>query len=275
MDYVRRWGIPYCSVWIRTTLTLIWLGFTIGCAVNPVTGHRELSLLSTADEIEMGERSYVPLQQMNGGQYQVDPKIAKYVSAVGQRVAQHSDRALPYEFVVVNDSTPNAWALPGGKIAIHRGLLVELENEAELAAILAHEIVHAAAKHGANQMQNELLFGAAGLGVAYSVDDKKHARAIVAATDIGLHLADRKFSRDDERLADRHGMKYMYLAGYDTSAAVSLQEKFVAMKQGRESNWLTGLFATHPPSQERVEHNRATSLEYPPGGDLGRAHFRA
>ena len=257
------------------TLILGWLALSIGCAVNPVTGHRELSLISTSDEIAMGQRDYGPLQQLSGGQYQVDQGIADYVSAVGQRVARYSDRALPYEFVVVNDSTMNAWALPGGKIAINRGLLVELENEAELAAILGHEIVHAAAKHSAKQIQRDLLFGTAGLGVAHAVDDKKHAREIVAVTNVGLHLTGRKFDRDDERLADHHGMKYMYLAGYDTSAAVSLQEKFVAMKQGRRSDWLTGLFATHPPSQERVEQNRATLLEFPPGGDLGEAHFRA
>lgn len=256
-------------------LNLMWLALVFGCAVNPVTGHRELSLLSTADEISMGQRQYGAIQQLSGGEYRVDPGVAKYVAVVGQRVARHSDRALPYEFVVVNDSTPNAWALPGGKIGIHRGLLVELENEAELAAVLGHEIVHAAAKHSANQIQRDVLLGLTGLGIAYAVDDHEHAREIVAATNVGLHLAGRKFDRNQERLADHHGMKYMHLAGYDTSAAVSLQEKFVAMKHGRRSDWLTGLFATHPPSQERVKHNRAALLEFPPGGDLGEAHFRA
>ncbi len=223
----------------------------------------------------MGERGYVPLQQSRGGTYHVDEKVSEYVSVVGQRVARYSDRSLPYEFVVVNDSTPNAWSLPGGKIGIHRGLLVELENEAELAAILGHEIVHAAAKHSAHAKQRELLLGLASLGVAFAVDDNEHARAIVATTNAGLQLASLKFDRDQERDSDYYGMKYMYLAGYDTSAAVSLQQKFVAMAQGRRSDWLHGLFATHPPSRERVENNRATLQEFPPGGDLGVAHFRA
>ena len=87
---------------------------------------------------------------MQGGAYVVDPELNRYVREVGARLARASDRALPYEFVVLNNSTPNAWALPGGKIAVNRGLLVELDNEAELAAVLGHEIVHAAARHGAN-----------------------------------------------------------------------------------------------------------------------------
>ena len=259
----------------------VWTGLLLcvvaaaGCAVNPVTGKRELSLLSTADEISIGQSQYRPLQQMGGGRYEVDPAVAEYVASVGQRVAAVSDRDLPYEFVVVNDGTPNAWALPGGKIGIHRGILVELENEAELAAILGHEVVHAAAKHGAHGFQRQLLFGLAAFGVALAADDSKHARQIVGATNIGFHLAGQKFGRDQERMSDYHGMKYMHWAGYDTSAAVTLQEKFVALSEGRDSGWLEGLFASHPPSPERVANNRAALAEFPPGGEVGEARYRA
>ena len=253
------------------------VGFVLaaGCAVNPVTGQRELSLLTTADEIAIGQDQYRPLQQASGGEYKVDPDVAEYVASVGERVAAVSDRALPYEFVVVNDGTPNAWALPGGKIGIHRGLLVELENEAELAAVLGHEVVHAAAKHSANQMQRNLLFGLAGMGVALATADSKHARTIVGATQVGLGLAGRKYGRDDERESDYYGMKYMHAAGYDTSSSVTLQEKFVALSKGRQSSWLEGLLASHPPSPERVANNRAALAEFPPGGDVGAGRYRA
>ena len=263
---------PRCA--LRGTPLLLLFLLAAGCAVNPVTGQRELTLLSTEDEISIGQSQYRPLQQMGGGQYHVDPGVTEYVASVGRRVAAFSDRDLPYEFVVVNDGTPNAWALPGGKIGIHRGLLVELENEAELAAVLSHEVVHAAAKHGANRIQRQLLFGLAGLGVGLAVDDSKHARAIVGATSIGLHLAGQKFGRDQERLSDYHGMKYMHGAGYDTSAAVTLQQKFVALAEGRNRSWLLGLFASHPPSPERVANNRAALAEFPPGGELGEARYR-
>ena len=121
-----------------------------GCAVNPVTGKKELALYSTEDEIAIGREHYFTAQQSSGGLYKVDTALTGYVARVGRRIAAVSDRPLPYEFVVLNDSSPNAWALPGGKIGINRGLLVELDNEAELAAVLGHEIVHAAARHGAH-----------------------------------------------------------------------------------------------------------------------------
>ncbi|MCZ6584585.1 MAG: M48 family metalloprotease, partial [Gammaproteobacteria bacterium] len=127
------------------------------CSVNPVTGERQLTLISTAEQIAIGEAQYFPSRQMQGGDLVIDPGLNAYVAGVGHRLASHSDLALPYEFVVLNSSVPNAWALPGGKIAVNRGLLLELDSEAELAAVLGHEIVHAAAGHGAQAMQRGLI----------------------------------------------------------------------------------------------------------------------
>ena len=110
-------------------------------------------MVSEAQEIQIGEQQYGPGRQSQGGDYVTDPKVTEYVRQVGNRLAAAADRKLPYEFVVVNDGSLNAWALPGGKIAVNRGLLVELNNEAELAAVVGHEIVHAAARHGAQQME--------------------------------------------------------------------------------------------------------------------------
>ena len=112
------------------------------CGINPVTGDRELSLISQAQEINIGKENYVPSQQSQGGPYDADAKLTAYVKSVGMKLVQVSDRPnLPYDFVVLNNPVPNAWALPGGKIAVNRGLLTELHNEAELAAVLGHEIV--------------------------------------------------------------------------------------------------------------------------------------
>ena len=138
-------------------LAALALTVTGGCVINPVTGDRELALVSADQEIAIGEQQYAPSQQMQGGDYALDPELTSYVVGVGQKLAAVSDRDLPYEFVVLNSSVPNAWALPGGKIAVNRGLLTELNSEAELAAVLGHEIVHAAARHGALAMQRGLL----------------------------------------------------------------------------------------------------------------------
>ncbi len=254
-----------------TVVSVVFSGLLVvaGCSDNPVTGERELSLFSTAAEIDIGKRYYRPLQQSGNGLYTVDPALTDYVNGVGQRVAAVSDRSLPYEFVVLNTSTPNAWALPGGKIAITRGLLVELENEAELAAVLGHEVVHAAARHGTHSLQRGILGQLILLAAAGAVSDPDDADVLLGAGGVGLHLFEQNHSRDAERDADYFGMKYMHAAGYDTAAAVTLQEKFVALSRGRQPGWLEGLFASHPPSSERVRNNRAALADFPEGGEQG------
>ncbi len=137
----------------RLTATLLAALALAGCAANPVTGRSELHMVSEAQEIQLGQQYYPPSRQSQGGDYVTDPRVTEYVQQVGNRLAAVADRRLPYEFVVLNSGELNAWALPGGKIAVNRGLLVELKNEAELAAVLSHEIVHAAARHGAQQME--------------------------------------------------------------------------------------------------------------------------
>ena len=262
---------------LSLTMALLLMAVAIaGCSMNPVTREREFIPFSTEHEIESGRKHYRPTQQAQGGRYKADPALNEYVMRVGRRVAKVSDRKLPYEFVVLNNGTPNAWALPGGKIAINRGLLLEMENEAELAAVLAHEVVHAAARHGAQAMTRNLIFQVAQAGVALASGASRHSRYtnyILGASGVGLQLVGRKYGRDAEREADVHGMRYMKAAGYDTRAAVTLQEKFLALSKGRKEDWLQGLFATHPPSAERVKNNRAALARFPAGGDTGRERY--
>ena len=248
-----------------------------GCAVNPVTGQNELSFISESDEIAMGTQQYVPSQQAQGGQFVTDPELLRYVNSVGQRVAAAGDRDLPYEFVVLNNSVPNAWALPGGKISINRGLLVELKNEAELAAVLGHEAVHAAAKHGANSVQRGMilqgLVAATAIGAAISESD--YSNYVVGGAQLGAQLISQKYGRNAELESDYYGTQYMAKAGYDPAAAISLQQTFVRLSEGAESSFIDGLFASHPPSQDRVIANRSTvEVLGNPGGDLGEARYQ-
>ena len=238
------------------TQCAIGLAMLVGCAVNPVTGKTELALTTRAQEVAIGRDNYLPSQQMQGGAYTVDAGLTSYVQSVGNRVAAQSGVKLPYEFVVLNNSVPNAWALPGGKIAINRGLLVEMKSEAELAAVLGHEVAHAAASHGARARDRGMLAQGALVAAAVGLRNSKYSRAIVGGAQIGAQYITQRSSRGAELEADDYGTRFLAAAGYDPSAAVSLQETFVRLSEGRRQDWLSGLFASHPPSGERVARNR-------------------
>jgi predicted Zn-dependent protease len=240
-----------------------------GCATNPVTGENELILISESQELSIGKQQYAPMRQSQGGDYVVDPQVEAYVNEVGQRLAAVSDRKLPYEFKVLNNSVPNAWALPGGKIAVNRGLLTELQSEAELAAVLGHEIVHAAAKHSAKGIQRGMLLQGAVLAATIATQDKAYANLAQLGTSLGAQLVNQKYGRDAERESDYYGMQYMSRAGYDPQGAVELQETFVKLSADRREDWLSGLFASHPPSPERVQNNIQTAAALPSGGETG------
>ncbi len=248
-----------------------------GCGTNPVTGKREFQFVGEASEIRMGQQSYLPARQMQGGDYVLDPELTQYVRSVGERLARVSDRPdLPYEFVVLNNSVPNAWAMPGGKIAFNRGLLTEMQSEAELAAVMGHEIVHAAARHGAKNVERGMLLQAGMLAVQVSQIDNEYGGLVVGAANIGAQLISQKYGRNAELESDLYGMEYMHKAGYDPSAAVDLQQTFVRLSEasGRKTDWLSGLFASHPPSQFRVDKNRETLAALGAGGDYGRERYK-
>ena len=242
------------------------------CAVNPVTGKNELALISESQELAIGKKQYGPSRQGQGGDYIADPDLVGYVKQVGQRLAKVSDRQLPYEFVIINSSVPNAWALPGGKIAVNRGLLLELKSEAELAAVLGHEIVHAAARHSARGIERGVLMQGAVLATGMAVKGTSYAQysdLAIKGAGFAANLVNHKYGRDAERESDQYGMLYMERAGYDPKAAIELQKTFVRLNNSRSSNWLAGLFASHPPSQERVDNNTIYAATLRQGGELG------
>jgi predicted Zn-dependent protease len=251
-----------------------------GCGTNPVTGKREIQFVSEAQELQIGEQQYAPTRQSEGGDFKMLPELSAYVSEIGQKLAAVSDRKLPYEFVVLNSSVPNAWALPGGKIAVNRGLLPELRSEAELAAVLGHEIVHAAARHGAKAQERGTLLQAglavATIGAAVGGADQNVAGLVIQGAGLGAQLVQTKYGRDQELEADEYGMKYMKQAGYDPWAGVTLQESFVRLSKesgAKPQSFVEGLFASHPPSEERVEKNKMHAEALGRGGEEGDARY--
>ena len=260
----------------KILLPLLLLSSVWGCSVNPVTGKNELSFVSPQQEVAIGEKNYIPSRQSQGGDYYLDPELQFYVRNVGQKLAAVSDRPnLPYDFVVLNNPTPNAWALPGGKIAINRGLLIHLEDEAQLAAVLGHEIVHAAARHGATQMTRGTLMNVGLLAVGIGTQGKQGAQLYGMASQLGAAAWMAKYGRNDELESDKYGMHYMSKAGYDPWGAVKLQETFVKLSEGRQSDFLSGLFASHPPSLQRVKENRYLAQQLPKGNRYRERYQRA
>lgn len=263
---LRSWGL----------MGLLALAMT-GCqmqltSTNPVTGRNEIAFISTEEEIEIGEEFFEALINESGGRHQ-DAALTAYVNEVGQKIAKVSDRPdLPYEFVVVNDTSLNAWALPGGKIAINIGLLALLENEAELAAILGHEIAHAAARHTAERWERYTVKPS--LDLMQTMLNPTYA--MVVATDLPEEIMESKYSRDAEHEADHYGMEYMARAGYDVASANTVHEKLrdAADSDPYEETMIDSFFNTHPDSENRVAKNKQHSIVYPEYGFRGEEVYR-
>lgn len=275
-----RLRLNRCSTFYNALSLLLALCVLSACAVNPVTGERHLQFYGEDWEKQVGEQMYAPLKQSQGGDFILDPQLTTYVQSVGYRLADQTRRTeqLDFEFSVLNDSSPNAWALPGGKIVINRGLLTALDSEAELAAVLGHEIVHADAAHGARAQSKGMLtqVGAmVSMVVLSSKVENAAAREIaMMVPGVGAQMLTQKYTRDAEREADHYGMLYMSEAGYDPQGAVELQKVFLKLSDDRNQDWLSGLFASHPPSQERVQNNIETAKSLPATGETGRERYQ-
>lgn len=248
------------------------LALFCGCATNPVTKKKEFAIISEQQEIAIGQEQYLYGQQSQGGELITDPALTAYVQGIGNKLAAVSDRPeLPYEFVILNNGVPNAWAMPGGKIAINRGLLTELKSEAELAAVLAHEIVHAAARHGAKSLERGIALQGLVIATAVGLEANDVDGAALYAMGAGLaaQLVNLKYGRHAELESDAYGMKYMTEAGYDPMAAAALQETLLHLSKGNDPGWLGGLLASHPPSRERMDRNREWANNHGKGGFIG------
>jgi len=246
-----------------THLLFLFITYVVitGCSVNPLTDKHQLMLTSISDDIEIGKEQYKPTQQSQGGIYYLDPNLNDYISTVGKKLAKVSNQPeLPYEFVVLNNSVPNAWALPSGKIAISRGLLVQLDSEAQLAAVLSHEVVHAAARHGAQRMRDNKFVQADIANLGLTLADNDYRSLVIGGASLGAQLTVAKYGRDHERESDQYGMKFMAKAGYDLQGAVDLQTLFVKLSKGQKNSRIDGLFASHPPFPERFAENKKRML---------------
>jgi predicted Zn-dependent protease len=243
---------------------LIGLGLAAGCAVNPVTGERELMLVSEEQELALGREAFPTLRWQEGGPLQVDPATQAYLAGITQRLHGVSHRpSLPVEFLLHSASTPNAWAIPG-YTGVNRGLLQELETEAQFAFVMGHELGHVAARHSAKRATYALLGGgflgltgaAVGAGDGGGLGD-----LLLGVGAVGTRLLLLRYDRGQELEADRLGVLYMARAGYDPREAVRAHEALnraidrhlAALGRRREDPGpLADLFSTHPRHETRV-----------------------
>lgn len=220
----------------------------IACATNPATGRRQLMLVSEAQEIAMGKEADQEAVAAYG--LYPDPKVQAYVNELGQRLAAKSERpSLPWSFKVVDDPAVNAFALPGGYIYVTRGIMAHLRSEAEMVAVMGHEIGHVTARHSASQMsKQQLAMGGLVLGMAV----KPELQQLAGLAQQGLGLLFLKFGRDDENQADELGLRYMTRQAYDPQEMLEvfgvLDGVTRAEGGGRMPDWLS----THPSPGNRL-----------------------
>lgn len=238
-------------------------------AYNPVTGQLESTVMSREEEMKLGAKHYPRMIQSSFGKLE-DDQLQSYVQSLGHQLAKVShDPFMDYEFSVVNSSAPNAWALPGGKISVTRGLLMEIQNEDELAAVIGHEITHATARHAARQqtrtLSTSLLLTTGQLLLQTQMNDggdNTLESMLLMGSRFGAMAYLQSYSREHEREADLHGMEYMARAGYDPEGMVHLHQTFKSLKK-RKPTMVEQWFSSHPSSSERIQNarNRVPELQ--------------
>ena len=251
IDY--RYGLSRRRFLQLTTMSAV--AVATGCATNPVTGRTQLMMVSEQDEIQM-DRRYSPLQfSVDYGATQ-DDALNAYVNGIGRDLASRTHRPhMPYSFRVVNAGYINAYAFPGGSIACTRGILLTLNNEAELAALLGHEIGHVNARHTAEQMSRAQLSSIVVGGLSIFADSASSGLGQVASAvgGIGAGAFLARYSRDNERQADGLGTEYLVKSGYSPDGMVGLMSMLNNLNKSRPSS-IEVMFATHPMSEERYRN---------------------
>ena len=220
----------------------------VACATNPVTGKKELNLMSEAQEVALGKESDAQVRQEMG--IVDDPQLQQYVAQVARRIAQNSERpSLPWTFAVVDTPAVNAFALPGGYIYVTRGILAHLNSEAELAGVLGHEIGHVTARHSAAQYSKQT---AGSVGLLLGQIFVPELRDFGQVAEAGLGLLFMKFGRDDELEADRLGAAYATAQGWDPRGVASMLETLGRLSESTDRKGVPNWMSTHPMPEDRV-----------------------
>jgi len=241
----KRWQIN-SLIFILCAVSLL----LNSCAVNPVTGKRELMLMSKQQEIALGVQSD-PQIVASYGQYK-DEQMQQFIDAKGNLMARVSHQPnLDYEFKVLDSPVVNAFALPGGFVYFTRGIMAHFNNEAQFAGVLGHEIGHITARHSANQYSKQML---AQVGLIAGVIASPEFAQYANIANQGLGLLFLKFGRDDESQSDQLGVEYSTKIGYDASEMAGFFQTLKRLTNQSGGGSLPTFLSTHPDPANRYEH---------------------
>ncbi len=247
--------------------------FIISCAKVPITGRRQLHLLPESQMNAMALTEYKTF--LNTNKLSTNSNNAAMVQRIGQRIAasctsylkshNYSSRIDGYnwEFNLVEDPTVNAWCMPGGKVVVYTGILPVTQTEAGLAVVMGHEISHAIAQHGNERMSQSLAFYLGGIAVNVATSTKSDTAQMIFNTAYGIsaQLGQLAFSRDQESEADKLGLVFMSMAGYDPNEALTFWTRMASQGGAKPPFFLS----THPTDQKRINDIRAylpTAMTY-------------
>ncbi|GAB2941005.1 M48 family metallopeptidase [Hymenobacter coalescens] len=244
----------------RKFLLAVALSAAAGCSTVPITGRSQLSLVSDQEMNTMAADEYQKV--LATSRLSSDAGQTAMVRRVGQRIQQAVEtyfrqqnqqaqiEGYNWEFNLIEDKQENAWCMPGGKVAVYTGILPITQDENGLAVVMGHEIAHAVAKHSTERMSQQM--AAQGLGTALSAAVGQNPSAtqnvFLQAVGVGSQVGLLKFSRTQETEADRLGLVFMALAGYNPDGAVSFWQRMAANDQGGNIEFLS----THPSSSTRI-----------------------
>jgi predicted Zn-dependent protease len=239
-----------------------------GCATNPATGQRQIILMSEQQEVQLGRESDAQIRQEMG--VYKDEALQRYIAGIGAKLVLQAHRPdLPWTFTVVDESAVNAFALPGGFIYITRGILPFLQNEAELAGVLGHEVGHVDARHSAQQYSKQV---GAGLGLAVAGIFAPSTQPLQGLAGAGLQMLFLKYGREDELQADQLGVGYAARAGWDPHGVPAMLNTLARLDEATGSsrgvpNWAL----THPPAEDRVVRVQEVVAAAPTGANATNA----
>lgn len=233
-----------------------------GCATAPLTNRSQFIMVSAQEEMSMGATEAQKVVQKS--KISTDKILQDRIKRIGKRIAAVSGRSdFAWEFTVIDDPTPNAFCLPGGKVFFYTGILKMTENDDQIATVMGHEIAHALARHGAERMSMQMAsnIGASVLSAALNVPSEYqnlYTQAYGITSQVGLILP---YSRKFENEADQIGVYLMWKAGYEPAQALRFWENMARLSQSGQK--APAFLSTHPADEERIAQIRAYIPQLP------------